>query len=178
LSLIKTLADQAALNFTGRVNFLDHSTGEYLGKVSLLEGRLVFAKYKQGIGKPALFHCLIDDMEKADISFVVEPEIVSLSESIFVLSYDDFLDVGQKIYQAYRSSKKFKPPGHLRLIVNPDFIPRGEELSYSEFEILTVISDFNKVSDIYNESPLLEFQTINSLVSLRKKGALKVVDIK
>jgi hypothetical protein len=175
LSLIKTLADQAALSFTGRVNFLDHLSGEYLGKVSLLEGQLVFAQYRKGVGKPALFHCLIDDMEKADISFVVEPEIVSLSEAIFVLSYEDFLTVGQKIYQAYRSSKKFKPPGNLRLVINPDFIPKGEEVSYSEFETLTVISDFNKVSDIYEESPLLEFQTINSLVSLRKKGALKVV---
>ncbi len=176
MSLIKTLADQAALNFTGRVNFLDRSNGEYLGKASLIEGDIVFAQYRKGVGKPALFNCLIDEMEKSDISFVVEPEIVHHSEAIFLLTYDDFLVVGQKIYQAYCSSKKFRPPENLRLIINPSFIPKGPEISYSEFETLTVISDFNKVSDVYKESPLLEFQTVNSLVSLRKKGALKVVD--
>ena len=163
------------MNFTGRVNFLEQGSGKYLGKVSLLEGQIIFSQYMGGIGKPSLFHCLIDDMEKANISFVVEPEIVSLSEAIFVLPYEEFLSMGQKIFQAYQSSKRFKPPENLRLVISPDFIPRGEDVSYSEFEVLTVISDFNKVSDIYKESPLLEFQTINSLVSLRKKGALKVV---
>jgi len=175
LAFIKTIADQATLNFTGRVNLLDKNSGKYLGKVSLLDGDLVYSSYKGKTGKPSLYHVVIDDLEHDNLSFVVEPEIITMSEAIFEISYEDFVKDSQNVYQAYISSKKFRPPAHLRLLIDPDFIPRGPNISFWEYEVLTVISDFNKVSDIFEESPLLEYQTCNSLVSLRKKGAIRVL---
>ncbi|MCF8058042.1 MAG: hypothetical protein K9K67_02000 [Bacteriovoracaceae bacterium] len=175
MAFIKTIADQVTLSFTGRVNVLEKTSGKYLGKVSLLDGMIVFSSYKGNTGKSSLFHIVIDDLEHDSLSFVVEPEIVTLSEAIFEITYEDFVKDGQNIYQAYLSAKKYRPPDHIRLLIDPDFIARGPNISFWEFEVLTVISDFNKVSDIFKESDLLEYQICNSLVSLRKKAAIKVL---
>ena len=175
MAFIKTIADQATLNFTGRVNVLERNSGKYLGRVSLIDGDIVYCSYKGNSGKSSLFHVVIDDQERSDLSFIAEPEIVTLSEAIFELSFEKFKRESQLIYESYLNAKKYRPPNHLRLLIHPDFIATGPSVSFWEFEVLTVISDFNKVSDIFIESPLLEYQTCNALVNLRKKGALKVL---
>ncbi len=175
MSLIKTISDQVHLGFTGRINILTKDSGKYLGRVVLREGIIVFSQFKETMGKPSLYHCLIEDLEENHLKFAVEPEVVGDNEVIFRLEYGEFVDTGQKIYQAYKSSKKFRPPGHIRLIVDPEFVAKGQPVTYVEFELLSTISDFSRVSDIFNESKLLEYQISNALVSLRRKGALKVV---
>lgn len=174
MAFIKVIAEQATLNFTGRVNVLERNSGKYLGKVSLIDGEIVYCFYKGHSGKSSLYHIVIDDQERSDLSFIAEPEIVTLSEAIFEIPFETFQREAQRTFESYLNSKKFRPPDHIRLLINPDFIAKGPSVSFWEYEVLTVISDFNKVSDIFNESPLLEYQTCNSLVSLRKKGALKV----
>jgi len=109
------------------------------------------------------------------LKFAVEPEVVGDNEVIFSLEYQEFVDTGQKIFQAYKSSKRFRPPEHLKLVLDPDFVAKGQPVSYVEFELMGTISDFSRVSDIFNESKLLEYQINNALVSLRQKGALKVI---
>lgn len=175
MAFIKTVADQATLSFTGRINVLEKGTGKFLGKVSLIEGDIVYCSYKGHVGKSSLFNIVIDDQETDQLSFIAEPEIVTLSEAIFQITYENFVKEGSFVYQTYKDSIKLRPPGHIRLLINPDFVARGPNISFWEYEILTVISDFNKVSDIFSESPLLEYQTVNALVNLRKKKALKVL---
>lgn len=175
MSLIKTISDQVHLGFTGRINILTQDTGKYLGRIVLREGLIVFSQFKETMGKPALYHCLIEDLEEDHLKFAVEPEVVGDNEVIFSLEYQEFVDTGQKIFQAYKSSKRYRPPGHLRLVLDPDFIAKGQSVSYVEFELMGTISDFSRVSDIFNESKLLEYQINNALVSLRQKGALKVI---
>jgi hypothetical protein len=175
LSLIKTISDQVHIGFTGRVNVLTKDTGKYLGRITIKDGIIVFSQYKDRFGKQSLYHCLIDDLENEELKFAVEPEIVTDGEVFFYLEYKSFVDIGQKIFQAYRSSRKFRPPGHIRLIINPAFVAAGQEIGDIEFDLLTTISEFSRVSDIFNESNLLEYQISNGLVSLRQKGALKVI---
>ncbi|MEC7274748.1 MAG: hypothetical protein VXV96_00375 [Bdellovibrionota bacterium] len=175
MAFLKTISDQVTLNFTGRVNILDKKNNKFLGKVSLLEGAIVYSSYEAKVGKSTLYDIIIEDLEGENLRFVVEPEIVTLSEAIFELSFDELKVSAQAIFQQYKESRKMLPPPHLRLMIDPDFVARGPSVSFWEFETLTVISDFNKVSDIFLESPLSEYQTSLSLVSLRKKGALKVL---
>lgn len=175
MALLHVLSEQCEIGFTGNINILEKLSGKYLGKVSLLEGELVYCSYRNTPGKPGLLHVLIDDMDKDELSFIPEPEIVSLSESIFRLTYKEFIKECEATYKDYIEAKKLTPPRHIRLVINPDIIAAGPEINSSEFQVLTVISDFNKVSDILNESPLLEYQTSNALVSLRKKKAIKVL---
>ncbi len=175
MAFVKTIADQATLSFTGRINVLEKDTGKYLGKVSLIEGEIVYCAYNGHVGKSSLYNIVIDDQVREGLTFVAEPEIVTLSEAIFQLPYETFIKESSFIYQTYRDSIKLRPPDHIRLLIDPDFVARGPNISFWEYEVLTVISDFNKVADIFSECNLLEYQTINALVSLRKKGALKVL---
>lgn len=175
MSLIKTISEQVQLEFTGRVNILTRETGKYLGRITLRDGVIIFCQFKDSIGKSSLYYCLIEDLEEDYLKFAVEPEIVGDNEIIFNLTYLDFVDTGQKIYQAYKSSKKFRPPGHIKIVIDPAFVAKGQPVTYVEFDLLSTISDYSRVSDIFNESKLLEYQISNALVSLRQKGALKVV---
>lgn len=176
--MIKTISDQVRLAFTGRINILTKDTGKYLGRIVLREGLIVFSQFKDTMGKPSLYRCLIEDLEEDHLRFAVEPEVVGDNEVIFSLEYVEFVDTGQKIFQSYKSAKKYKPPGHIKLILDPGFVAKGQPVSYVEFELMCTISDFSRVSDIFNESKLLEYQINNALVSLRQKGALKVVSNK
>ncbi len=71
-------------------------------------------------------------------------------------------------------AKKLRPPNGLRLVLNDEFVIKGGEIGQEEFGVMKVITDFNKVEDIYVNCPLQEHQITLALVSLRKKGALKV----
>ncbi|CAN0306830.1 unnamed protein product [Chrysoparadoxa australica] len=122
---------------------MEKTTGKYLGRVSLLEGKIVFCNYRGSSGKASLFHVVIDDMELDSLTFIVEPEIVSAAETIFELDYDQLVAASQNVFQAYQDSKRLRPPDHIRLLIDPDFISVGPNISYWEFETLAVISDFN-----------------------------------
>lgn len=178
MSLIKTISEQCHLGFTGRINILTKDTGKYLGRITLREGVIVFCQFKERIEKSSLYHCMIEDLEEEYLKFAIEPEVVGDNEIIFNLNYSEFVENGQKIYQAYKSSKKYRPPAHIKLVVDPEFIAKGQPVSYVEFDLLSTISDYSRVSDIFNESELLEYQISNALVSLRQKGALKVIGTK
>lgn len=175
MAFLKTLSDQVVLSFTGRINVLHKENRKFLGRVSLLDGFIVSSSFKGRVGKSTLYNIVIEDLEDDSLSFVVEPEIVTLSEAIFELTLEELQKSAKAIYQQYVEAKRRIPPPHLRLVINPDFVARGPSVSFWEFETLTVISDFNKVSDIFLESPLAEYQTSLALVGLRKKGALKVL---
>ncbi len=175
MAFLKTLSDQVVLNFTGKINVLDKDNRKFLGRVALLDGLIVNSSYKGRIGRSTLYNIVIEDLEDERLTFVVEPEIVTLSEAIFELTFDELQKSAKIIYQQYKDALKKIPPPQLRLLINPDFVARGPSVSFWEFETLTVISDFNKVSDIFLESPLAEYQTSLALVTLRKKGALKVI---
>ena len=79
------------------------------------------------------------------------------------------------VYENYLGSKKLRPPGALKLVLNPNFIVEGQDVAPNEFDVLSAISDYSRVEDIYNHCPLMEYEVTQALVSLRRKGALKVV---
>ena len=72
------------------------------------------------------------------------------------------------------SAKKLKPAMNLRLVIDPEVIVSHDEITPEEFDILSVLSEWCVVSDVYKYSKLMEFEVTNALVSLRKKRAIKV----
>ena len=81
-------------------------------------------------------------------------------------------------YEQLSNPSGQKPPEHLKLLVKSEFIKNGGAVTPMEYELLSTISDFNLVKDIYEHSELFEFEITELLVSLRKKEALKVVEVK
>lgn len=75
----------------------------------------------------------------------------------------------------YKEHRAQRPPMSLKLLVEPNFLVSGEELTEIEYNLLCTMSDYNLVEDLYKNSPMLEYEITMALVSLRKKNALRVI---
>lgn len=173
--LMEVLKEQVSFGFTGKVNLLLSSNGQFQGVIYLHEGLIVGANFGQLNGKKALFKMIFDDVESESyFKFIVEPELVAASHFSMRMSFDEIKNEAQHIYQKYVQAKKLKPAMNLRLVVDPEIIVNSEEITPEEFDILSVLAEWCMVSDIYKYSRLMEFEITNALVSLRKKRAIKV----
>ncbi|MCP4913713.1 MAG: hypothetical protein GY909_11410 [Oligoflexia bacterium] len=176
MSLVLTIKEQVTFGFTGKINILTKESSQYLGAVYMLDGYIVNCVYKDQSGQRVLYKVVYDDLEeKEDLKFVAEPEIVGEGDILFQLSFNEFKTQAEDEYKNYKDSQRLRPPDNLKLLINSDFLLDGDNISLSEFDILSLISDYNKVSDIYNNSSFSEGDITSLLVSLRKKNALKVI---
>lgn len=172
--LLSTLEEQAIFGFTGKVNLIKSDNRQFLGDVTQKDGLVVDAQYKGLGGKKALYTALIDDVDAGGMSYIVEPELVEETQIIFEVSVDELKDQARAKFEHYQRSQKLRPPDEIRLLVDPDFIIEGVDVTSDEFEVLAGLSEYNKVGDIYKNVNLLEYEITNALVSLRMKKALKV----
>lgn len=174
-NLMEVLKDQAAFGFTGKVNLLLVTNGQFQGVVYQQEGVIVGAHFGVLVGKKALFKMIFEDVESANhFKFIVEPELIALQFHSLKMSYEEVKNEAQGIYQKFMMARKLKPSLSLKLVVDPEIIVSAEEISSDEFDILSVLSEWCTVGDVYKYSRLMEFEVTNALVSLRKKRAIKV----
>ena len=174
-NLMEVLKEQAAFGFTGKVNLLLASSGQFLGVVYQQEGGIIGAQHGQLKGKKALFKMIFEDVESADhFKFIVEPELLLPDHFSMKMSFDEVKIEAQAIYQKYIQAKKLKPAAGLRLVVDPEIIVNLEEITSDEFDILSVLAETCIVADVYKFSRLMEYEVTNALVGLRKKRAIKV----
>ena len=176
MSVLETIEEQCAFSFTGRVNILKQQDRQYLGVVFIKDGKIVSSQYAKKTGVTALYSLIICDIDELEnFKLVVEPEIVEESDLEFNLAFKDLKKKAERIYTDHLESKKLRPPDHLRIVINPEFIRTGEKPDVTEYKLLKVLTEFNKVLDIYKNCDLFDFEITNCLVSLRKKNALKVL---
>lgn len=174
-SFIEVLKDQAVFGFTGKVNLLLASNSQFQGAAYLQEGMIVGAQYGQLKGRKALYKMIFDDVEAAiQFKFVVEPELIALEHFSMKMSFDEVRKEAQNIYQKFLMAKKLQPAPGIKLVVSPEIIVDPQEITADEFDILSVLSEWCTVADVYKYSRLMEFEVTNALVSLRKKRAIKV----
>jgi hypothetical protein len=176
MGLTEILKEQAVIGFTGRINALSADNRRYLGVILFSEGTIVSAEYKNAKGPRSLYKLFLDDFATSEpIHFVVEPEVVSFSQHLFSLSFEEFKKQAEDLIEKARKSHDLRPPMNIKLTVNGAFITDGASLTGEEFSVLCTISDYNNIKQIYDSSHLYEFEVTEALISLRKKGALKVV---
>lgn len=176
MSFLHTIEEQVAFGFTGRINVLDNETSQFLGVVLLLDGLLIHSHYQELAGEKAIYRIIIDDVSDIkELKYIVEPEIIEKGQGSFELDFLTLKKNGEKAYNSFKNSKSLRPPDNINLILKPSFIIEGENVSEREYELMSTISDYSKVKDIYENSSLLEHEITTSLVGLRKKGALKVI---
>lgn len=179
MGITEIIKEQATFGFTGRINIQLLDNGQYAGVILQQDGKLIHAEYAGFTGKKALFKAVVDDLEGIQkLKYIVEPEIIADGSGSFELTWKEFKVMAEKMLTQFRETARLKPPAHLRLVVDGDFIITGKPIDGVEFEVLCTISDYSKVEDVYAKSPLHEFEITRALVSLRKKGALKVVEAK
>lgn len=174
-NLIEILKEQASFGFTGKINLLSKGSGQFLGVIYQDEGFIVGAQIRDLKGKKALLKMIFDDIESnEEFKFIVEPEVVESEVMTIKLSVDELKKEAQAHFQEYLTAKKLRPAAHLKLVVDAQIIMDTTDLTAQEFDVLAVITEWCKVSDIYKYTKLMEFEITHALVSLRKKRAIKV----
>lgn len=176
MGILKVLREQSAIGFNGRVVFREAASSRHLGNILIYSGSVVGCTFGEKTGKKALVSLFLEDFRNGNLyDIVVEPEVIDVESFQFEMELFKFEEELKVIIEKSEKNKKLKPPPDKRLLVNPDFVCRGDDISSSEFDLMCTISDFGKVSEIYKNSNLLEFEITDSLISLRKKGAIKVL---
>jgi hypothetical protein len=177
MSLLAILNEQEAFGFSGRINVLMRSNNQLIGVVFQYEGKIIGANAGHQKGKKALFYLIFNDVDSTDLyKLVVEPEVISPICFMFELTFSEVKFLAEKQFPEYLQAKKLKPPTHLKLLINPDIIFNSNDVTPEEFAVLSVLSEFSTVQEVYQSSNLLEFEITNALVSLRKKKAIKVLN--
>jgi hypothetical protein len=175
MNLIKILSENFSFSFSGRVNILSKVNKQYLGAIIQSEGKIVNAKYLNLSGKKALASVLMELKSSKVFSFVSEPEVVSPGDHVFDMSEGQFLKFKNDYFEQYDELNKLRPDNSLRLAVDGIKFNFNTGLSKVEFDVLCGIIDYSTVKEIYQFSDLLDFDITTALISLRKKGILRVL---
>lgn len=176
MAVLQTIEEQVSFGFTGRINVLKSGDGQFMGVILLREGYVVGAQFAKKTGLKAIVSLLIVDLDSiVDLKLVVEPEVVNDSDIEFTLKIDDLKSNMKAIYEEHIEAKKLRPSDVLRVMINANYVESGEKPNYNEFSVLKTMVEYSKIEDIYKNTDLFDFEITNSLVNLRKKGAIKVV---
>lgn len=173
--LIEIIEEQIAVGFTGKINVLSGTTKQLLGHLIFYEGDFIHITYRVARGLKALSSLVIDEIEHISLDFIVEPEIIAEQERSIFYPFSKLKEKLQTILTEYNEVKDQRPPDGIKLLVNSSILSADTELTEAEFSLLCTMSDVNKVEDIYKNSELLDYEITKSLVTLRKKNAIKVV---
>jgi hypothetical protein len=173
--ILETLKDQTAFGFTGKINFLLKESGQFLGVIYQKDGFIVGAQYGELGGMKAILKMTLEDFHNDQkYKFIVEPEVIGAELQSIKLTHEEVKFEAEKCLQQHFLAKKLRPADHLKLVIDPEVIVSKEELSPIEFDVLSTMTEWCLVSDIYKNNSLMDYDITNALVSLRKKRAIKV----
>lgn len=175
--ILKTIEDQVIINFTGKVNILGKETKQHIGAILLIDGQLVNAKYLGSEGLKAFYNVCIDEHLGKEFEIIVEPEIIDQKEKKIDHPFSVLKRRMFEMVNNYKEALKNRPPNNLKLVLVPSFLTEKTDVSREEYSLMCTMSDYNLVSDIYKKSPLLDYEITNALVLLRKKNAIKVIQL-
>jgi len=175
-ALLNILDEQSAMGFTGKINILRRDNSQTHAVVLMFEGKIINCQAASRSGEKSLLDVVFRDVSNSmTFKVIVEPEVVTLDDGLFEWSVEELKRRAREVYENYLNSRKLKPPGHLKLVLNADFIIEGATVEPDEFDVLSAISDYSRVQEIYDHCPLMEYEITRALVSLRRKGGLKVI---
>lgn len=173
--LVNILDEQISVGFTGKVNILNKVNKQHLGVITLYEGEVYHASFQGSEQLKAFYNIFIKEIDSDELSYVVEPEVVNPYARTIHYPYKILKQKVSEVISAYKLSRDKRPPDNIKLMIKPEFIKDGDKVTPEEFRLLTTISDYNLVKDIYKNCDLLDYEITNALVSLRKKDGLVVI---
>jgi hypothetical protein len=174
--LYDKIEDQRLVYFTGKLNLLYEKTKQLYAQIYFIGGEVVNVECKGVVGLKG-FYSLCINMNDA-LTYIIEPELISADKKKIHYSYEKLKQSFNDVEDQYREAMVNRPPNSLKMSVNANFIVDKTAVSNDEFELLCCLSDYNLVEDIYKYCRMLDYQITNALISLRKKKALKVIQIK
>lgn len=172
------IEEQVAVRFTGKVNILSTFNRQFLGHVLFKNGDVIQVTFNGKKGLKAFYHLIVQEFSLKAFDYVVEPELVEDKERQIHYPFSVIKNKLQDVLQKFQESAKFRPPENVKILIDAEFIEDTLPVTVDEFEVLKTLSDFNTPKDVYKNCDLLDHEITLSLVSLRKKGALKIISSK
>lgn len=172
-NIIKILKTQISAQFSGNIVLQDVDNSQFLGKISLKDGKILNAETTNIDGYRAL-RALAMLFEEQKSEMIVEPEVVE-GKSVFSYQTKEVMSRLEEDISFYRKIKRLRPPGHLQLMVKKNLGAKDKNILPDEIDLLDIISDYGFVKDIYENSDLLEFEVTMGLVKLREKDIIEVI---
>ena len=173
--LTSELEKRAQSSFTGNIVLQDRKNGQFMGQVLLEKGLITDIQRQKGLrGYRALLAYAMEAQEK-DCLIIAEPSLPSGKNPLFKNNRKAIKKVEMAIKYYYKEIKDLKPCRHLKLAVKKKILPDEKNLLPWENDLLSHLSQYERVGELYEKSNLLDFEITIGLVKLRKKGLIKVV---
>lgn len=172
---METIEEQIAVRFTGKVNVLSTYNRQYLGHLLFKDGEIIQAIFQTHKGLKAFYQLIIQEYSLQNFQYVVEPEVVEENERQIHYPFAVIRNKLADILKLYRESLKLRPPDSVKVLIDASFMDDTLAVTPHEFEVLDTLTEWNAPNDIYQHCQLLDHEITMALVSLRKKGALKII---
>lgn len=173
--LLGVIEEQISVEFTGKVNILASFNRQFLGNFLFKNGEIIQVSFDHYKGMKAFYHLMIQEYSLQSFDYVVEPELVEEKERQIHYPYSILKKKLANMLKEYKTSLRLKPPENIKIILEVDFLQNQTTVTPNEFEVMVALTEWNTPFNLYQKSPLLDHEITLALVSLRKKGALKIV---
>jgi hypothetical protein len=173
--VLNVVEEQIAVQFTGKVNILSTFNRQFLGHILFKNGDVIHVTFDGSKGLKAFYSLIIQEFTLKSFDYVVEPELVEDKDRQIHYPFSVIKNKIGDVLKKYRESLKLRPPEKVKILIDAEFIEDTLPVTPEEFDVLKTLSDFNNPSEIYEHCELLEHEVTMALVSLRKKGALKIL---
>lgn len=169
------IEEQISVEFTGKVNILASFNRQFLGHLLFKNGQIVQVIFQNFKGLKAFYQLLIQEYSLQSFDYVVEPELVDEKDRQIHYPYAVLKNKLADVLKLYRESLKLRPPENVKILVDAEFIEDSLPVTPQEYDVLEALTEWSSPFDIYQNCHLLDHEITLALVSLRKKGALKIV---
>jgi hypothetical protein len=175
LKILSIIEEQISVQFTGKVNVLSMYNRQFLGHLIFKDGEILQVSFQGHSGLKAFYQILIQEFSLTPYEYVVEPEVVEDKERQIHYPYAVLKNKLQEVLKLYKESIKLRPPENVKILSEASFLESSDAVSPEEFEVLLTLTEWTNPNDIYRHCQLLDHEITMALVSLRKKGALKII---
>lgn len=173
--VMAVIEEQIAVQFTGKVNILAAFNRQFLGHILFKSGEVIQVIFQGQRGLKAFYHLIIQEYSLQSFDYVVEPELVDEKERQIHYPFAVIKNKMADVLKQYRESLKVKPPENVKMLIVAGFIDSNHPVDPHEFSVLETLTEWNTPYDVYQNCQLLDHEITWALVSLRKKGALKII---
>ena len=172
----KVIIRQIETGFTGKINLLKKSNDEIIGHFFIEDQKVTQFHFLSKKGFTALHDFIYFLAKGLEPKFIIEPEVVSAGkENIYLPSYQDFLEEILSISHKIADLMSFIPPSRTLVKIGKNIFSDRGSLTMVEFMVAILVIKFREIGKIILESDYSEIETLDALISLRRKGCLKVI---
>lgn len=173
--VLNVIEEQIAVQFTGKVNVLAAFNRQFLGHILFKHGEVIHVTFNGLTGLKAFYHLIIQEYSLQNFDYIVEPELVDEKERQIHYPFAVIKNKLTDIINQYKTSLKLRPPENIKILLDAEFMEDSLAVTPQEFDVMATLTEWNTPFELYHHCQLLDHEITHALVSLRKKGALKIL---